>query len=367
MNVVIVIPAFNEASTVGAVVTGARAHAPVIVIDDGSTDDTAARAAAAGAAVVRHERRRGKGAALATAVERARARGADVMLALDADGQHDPGDIPGLLEAARATPRALVIGSRVSMTAGVGVAREGADGAALPRGRAMAIHVTGFWLNWITGAAIADTQSGFRLYPLALFDDVSPRGGCFVFETAVLIEALRHGWQVREVPIRVVPCAARPSRFHPLGDGTAITAYVSGQALSRWGVELAAAAREVFGVFTHERRRARHGRVLEKSSAHAGTPSWGPALAVAAAEEIGAGASAWSRHPRLRRATSAALATLASPVLLALAGLAALFGDRALGLVERLVRAVYDQPALPPLEHRVGHVSRVPNEISVVP
>ena len=89
--------------------------------------------------------------------------------------------------------------------------------------------------------------------------------------------------------------------------------------------------------------------MLEKSSAHAGTPIWGPAIAVAAAGEIQSGASAWSHHPRLRRAWRAALATLASPALLVLSGIAAACGDRALGVTERLVRAVYDQRALPPL------------------
>src|SRR5207302_3460508 len=102
-------------------------------------------------------------------------------------------------------------------------------------------------------------------YPVALFDDVSLSGGRFVFETAVLIGALRRGWQVHETPIRVVPYAARPSRFHPIADGMAITAYVTGEAVARWGIEIGAGAREIFGIFTHERRRARHGRMLEKS------------------------------------------------------------------------------------------------------
>src|SRR5204863_9622764 len=91
MDVVIAIPAYDEATTVAGVVAAARLHAPVLVVDDGSTDDTALRAAAAGAEVVRHDARRGKGAALATAFTAARAKGATFAVTLDADGQHDSG------------------------------------------------------------------------------------------------------------------------------------------------------------------------------------------------------------------------------------------------------------------------------------
>jgi hypothetical protein len=339
MDVVVVVPAFDEARTVGAVVEQARAHAPVLVVDDGSADGTADLARAAGATVVRHPRRRGKGAALATAVTAARAWGAVRIVTLDADGQHDPADIPALLAAARATPGAIVIGTRA-----------GGDGAALlPRGRALAIRVAGFWVNWIAGTAVSDTQSGFRVYPAALFDAVRLRGGRFVFETAVLVEALRHRWQVREVPVRVVPCAGRPSRFHPVTDGVAISAYLTGGALGRWAVEAGAAVREVLDVFTRERRRARHARMLAKAAGQAGMPSWGPALAVAAAEEIQIRAACWWRAPRARRARRVALATLGMPALLALTALAAALGGGGLGPLERLVRALYDQRALPPV------------------
>src|SRR5205085_739774 len=76
VDVVIAIPAYNEVTTVAGVVTAARVHGPVLVVDDGSTDDTALRATEAGAVVIRHPVRRGKGAALATAFAAARARGA---------------------------------------------------------------------------------------------------------------------------------------------------------------------------------------------------------------------------------------------------------------------------------------------------
>ena len=73
-----------------------------------------------------------------------------------------------------------------------------------------------------------------------LFDEVRLRGGRFVFETAVLVDALARGWAVREVPIHAAPLAGRASRFHPLGDGIAIAAYLGGHSLRRWAIELAA-------------------------------------------------------------------------------------------------------------------------------
>jgi hypothetical protein len=339
VDVIIAIPAFNEATTVRRIVEAARAHAPVLVVDDGSTDVTADEARAGGATVVRHGARRGKGAALATAVHTARAWGAERLVTLDADGQHDPADMAALLAASSATPRAVIVGSRI-----------GEADETLPRGRALAIHVAGFWLNWVAGTGVADTQSGFRVYPLALFDEVRLQGGRFVFETAVLVEAVRRGFTVHEIPIRVVPYAARPSRFHPLSDGIAIAAYLAGGALARWSVELAAGAREVLRIFSRERRVARHTRMLTRAAAHAGSPGWSAAIGVAAVEEIRGRAVSWWHHARARRARRAAVATAAAPLLLVVAGVGALVGGRLPRLVDRVVRRLYDQRGLPSLE-----------------
>ena len=335
MSVVIVIPAFNEAATIAEIVAGARAHAPVLVVDDGSTDDTAARAQAAGAEVVRHPRRRGKGAALATGFAAAREKNATWVVTLDADGQHDPVDLPSLIAAARTAPRAIVIGSR--------------HDAGLPPERSLAIQLAGFWVNWITGAAIADTQSGFRVYPLALLDDVSMRGDRFVFETAVVVAALGQGWDVREVPIRVVPYAARRSRFHPVGDGVAITAHLVGGALARWKTEIGAGVREFLCVFSRERRRARHARMLAKVTLHTGSPTWGPAIGMAAMDEMQGGLTGWWQHPRARRAARVALATAATPALLLVFGLTAAVRGALPARIDRVARRIFDQRALPAL------------------
>jgi glycosyl transferase family 2 len=330
--------------TIAEIVRRAGEHAPVLVVDDGSTDGTADAACAAGASVITHARRAGKGAALATAFAEARARSATRVLTLDGDGQHDPGDIPALLAASRAAPRAVILGAR-------------RDREALVQHRALAMGLASYWMNWVSGVAISDTQSGFRVYPMALLDDVPCPGGRFVFETQVLVDAIRRGWPVREVAIRTVPCASRASRFNPVRDGVAIGAYLAGGAVRRWGVECAAGVREVAMIFSHERRIARHSEILARASVYAGTPGWGAAVGMAAAGAMRGRLTAWWQHPRLRRARRASVATLAAPPALIVVGLATGVPALVPGGLTRLVRRIYDARALPPVgpEPPVAH------------
>ena len=285
-SVSILIPAYNEAAAIGGVVAGARRHAGVVVIDDGSDDGTGDLAERAGGEVVRHRRRRGKSEALRTGIAAARARGATHVVTLDGDGQHDPRDIPALLAATAETPEAIIVGGRL------------ADARPFPRARLNALRVAGFFVEWASGLGLRDTQSGFRAYPMALFDDVRIRGSGFVFETEVLIAAARRGWRVREVPVSLIPRAPRPSRFRPLGDGIAIGAYLVGPVGGRWKVVASEMVRA-------PRDRAR-----------------------------------W------RRAAVVAMATGASPFVLALAAAEALLGDRCPDLVTPVVRRVYSTDRL---------------------
>jgi len=221
----IVIPIFNEATSVGAVVAKASRHGPVLVVDDGSTDGSEAAARSAGAEVLRHGRRRGKGAALRTGVEMAIARGAAEILTLDGDGQHDPDEIPLLLEDARRNPRVIVIGGRLHPS------------GVIPPGRMNALRVAGFFINWLTGTQVRDTQSGFRLYPAELFRRVTLRRGGFVLESEILLAARRAGYDIREVSVTAIHHADRRSRFHPVQDGCAIGLFLARHALGRVGTE----------------------------------------------------------------------------------------------------------------------------------
>jgi glycosyltransferase involved in cell wall biosynthesis len=144
--IVALVPGYNEGPRIGEVVRGAAAQLPVLVVDDGSHDDTAAQALAAGATVIEQKPNQGKGAALRAGFRRALADGADAVLTLDADGQHDPAEIPAFLSAWEAEPRPdLVIGRR--------------NFRAMPPIRRLSNVLGGRAFSWAVGRPIPDNQS----------------------------------------------------------------------------------------------------------------------------------------------------------------------------------------------------------------
>jgi glycosyltransferase involved in cell wall biosynthesis len=307
VNALIVVPVFNEADTIGEVVRGAIRHAPVLVVDDGSRDESAEIARQAGAEVRRHPRRLGKGAAIRTGIEAARARGASIVVTLDGDGQHRPADLGRVLDTARAMPRTIVIGGRLDQPDG------------LPLERLNAIRVAGFFVNWACGLSLQDTQSGFRAYPVALFDDVRLRRGGFVLETEALVAGATRGWPVHEVPIAALPRTRQRSRFRPISDGIAIGGYIATRVVTRWAVEAGALVGALVNPFLGERRRARHAATMEQISIYAGNFSlWATALGNAAIQHVLNRVALWRQDPRPRRALVAAPATAAAPVILTL-------------------------------------------------
>jgi glycosyltransferase involved in cell wall biosynthesis len=159
-DLVVAIPAYNEAGTIEDVVTDARAFCDhVYVIDDGSDDETATRASAAGATVVEHRRNRGYGAALQTAFREAARLDPAHLAVVDGDGQHDPTDIPGLVERQNETDAEIVIGSRYG----------GRSRSSIPLYRRAGLLVINVLTNLCLGVVrkrsrIKDTQSGFRVY-----------------------------------------------------------------------------------------------------------------------------------------------------------------------------------------------------------
>lgn len=191
-EVVILIPAYKAAQTIAQVVSGAKQHGrPVLVIDDGSDDETARNAEAAGATVLRHAGNRGKGAALQTGFAYARKLGADAVLTLDADGQHDPAEIPKLLAAYSDAPGSLVIGVRSF------------DPALMPRRSRIGNQISTFFISRFAHRQHSDTQSGFRIYPRRLLDaPLTTRR--FDTETELVLWAAKLGVPLREVPIQTI-------------------------------------------------------------------------------------------------------------------------------------------------------------------
>ncbi len=203
---IVVIPCYEGASTVGDVVRGARRSGlAVVVVDDGSTDGSGAAAEAAGATVLRHPGNRGKGAALASGFAYAKKLGADAVLTMDADGQHDPDEIAKLVAAHEANPRALVVGVR-------SFAPED-----MPRRSRVGNRISTWWISRYAGVRYSDTQSGFRVYPSALFD-VPLRSTKFDTETELLLRAAKMKLPLVEVRIKTIYAADHASHFHGFRD-----------------------------------------------------------------------------------------------------------------------------------------------------
>ncbi|HZP40564.1 MAG TPA: glycosyltransferase family 2 protein [Candidatus Binatia bacterium] len=203
-----VVPAYNEAPTVARVVAGVRAAAPdldVLVVDDGSRDDTAAVARAAGARVVSHVVNLGYGAALQTGYKRAERDGYDFVVQLDADGQHDPADVPRLVRPLATAAADVVIGSRFVE------ATDYRMGPARTAGRVFFRRV----LAACGGPRIADPTSGFQALARPAF-----RLCCADFypvdfpDIDVLLLLHRHALRIVEVPVRMRPSAAGRNAMH---------------------------------------------------------------------------------------------------------------------------------------------------------
>ncbi|MGC8477094.1 MAG: glycosyltransferase family 2 protein [Acetobacteraceae bacterium] len=221
----IVIPAFNEAATIGPLVRACLAlpgPPRVIVVDDGSADATAVEAAAAGARVLPRRPNAGKGAALRHGFRAALAEGVGFIATMDADGQHDPADIPRLLDAAAAGR--VVIGARTPCPD-------------TPPGRLLANRIADFWVSWAARQPVTDSQCGLRVYPAALARRLAGGGAGserFAFESEALIEAGRAGFAVVAVPIASrYPAGARASHFRPVADIARIVRMVAGKLLAR--------------------------------------------------------------------------------------------------------------------------------------
>lgn len=204
LRVAIVIPAYQAAATVGAVVTGARAVAPVYLVDDGSTDGTGDVGRGKGATVLRHATNRGKGAALATGIAAALAANAELIVTLDADGQHPPAAIPSLVALIANGSADIVLGARE---------RSGS----MPLARRLTNWLSARLATRIAGQGVADAQTGFRAFTRAVAQRVRPAEDRYEYETAFLLGACDAGYRVACVAIPTIYVGAE-SHFRPWAD-----------------------------------------------------------------------------------------------------------------------------------------------------
>jgi glycosyltransferase involved in cell wall biosynthesis len=201
---VALIPAYQAEETVGDVVRGARRHVDrVLVVDDGSTDRTAERAAEAGAEVLRLPENTGKGTAARAGLERILASDATHVVFLDADGQHDPDDLPALLGAAR-QGEAFVIGSRVARP------------EETPAVRYRTNEIGSRILTRMTGHEVEDGQSGYRVIAADILRRLKLNARGYLIETEILLKAAPHVVGFRHVPVRAI--YGGPSHYRPFRD-----------------------------------------------------------------------------------------------------------------------------------------------------
>jgi glycosyltransferase involved in cell wall biosynthesis len=202
-EIIILIPAYNEARFIGDVVKAALKYGPVIVIDDGSSDGTGAAAALAGAKVIAHAVNQGKGKALNTGFDYAVQRQVDAAITLDADGQHDPDEIPKFVEAFRSGKGDIIIGQR--------------DFSQMPAKNQFGNRTGTFLLGLAMGQPVPDNQSGYRLLNRPVMEQVRPDATRFEAEVELLLRAQLAGFRIAWVPIRTI-YNDKVSHFRPLHD-----------------------------------------------------------------------------------------------------------------------------------------------------
>jgi len=205
LNVVIGIPAFNEETSIAKVIVRSQRHGnKILVVDDGSTDDTAMIAKALGAVVIRHEKNLGKGAGIRDCFEWAKQSGADALVTLDADGQHDPSKIPLLLDTLETREADVVIASRTARPNGMPIHRWA--------GARMLDHAT----QVKAGNRVVDAQSGFRAYSRKAIETLVAAELGMGVDSELILKADRAGMRIVEVPVSAAYSGLDTSSRHPL-------------------------------------------------------------------------------------------------------------------------------------------------------
>lgn len=207
-DVAAVIPAFNEAENVAAVVAGvAPLVSAVIVVDDGSGDQTAAAARRAGADVVSHQKNLGKGAAVRTGLDRALGGSFTHVLLLDGDRQHRPDEAATLIRVADETGADLVVGERAF------------DRRTMPWSRYWANRLGSRALSWFVGVPLRDTQCGFRVFRTDLLRRMRLHATGYEIETEMLVKTRRLGGRIVRESVSAV-YGVSVSKLRPIRDTT---------------------------------------------------------------------------------------------------------------------------------------------------
>jgi glycosyltransferase involved in cell wall biosynthesis len=208
LRVVVGIPALDEERAIAKVVVRSKKHADkVLVVDDGSKDDTALIAESLGAVVLRHEKNLGKGAAIRDCFEWAKRDGADILVTLDGDGQHDPSRIPELVEALQSTGADVAIGGRVARP------------PEMPRYRWLGERALDLGTQVKVGERVVDAQSGFRAYSRRAIENLVAAEYGMGVDSELIMRAQGSGMRILEVPIGANYAGLETSSGNPVMHG----------------------------------------------------------------------------------------------------------------------------------------------------
>lgn len=220
-NPCVLIPSYNEARTIGHLVSELRARdLTVYVVDDGSTDKTATIAESEGAVVVQHKDNMGKGASMREGFRRILKKGFDSVVVMDGDGQHVVEDIGNFIEKMKETNADIVVGNRML------------DTSSMP---GLRIHTNRFMsslISLIAGQNVPDTQSGFRLIKREVLQKIDLESSNYEIESEMIIKAARAGFRIESVPIKTVYNDEK-SRINPIVDAFRFIAFLARTALKK--------------------------------------------------------------------------------------------------------------------------------------
>jgi 3-hydroxymyristoyl/3-hydroxydecanoyl-(acyl carrier protein) dehydratase len=210
-GICVIIPTYNNNRFLPDVLDAVLQHTPyVIAVNDGSTDGTeeTLNRYRHRIEIISSHPNRGKGHALRLGFDHAEKAGYPYALTIDSDGQHDARDIPRFLEALRRHPRSMIVGCR-------SLRHEN-----MPAANAFANRFSNFWFALQTGVRLPDTQTGFRLYPLARMKGMRPHSSRYEAELELLVRLAWRNIPLQPIPVRVnyLPAGKRVTHFRPVAD-----------------------------------------------------------------------------------------------------------------------------------------------------
>jgi len=211
------VPAYNAATHIEEVLASIKRYIPprnIIVVDDGSTDDTASVAERSGVLVVRHEVNRGKGGAIRTAVERlSTLSDIDAVVMLDADGQHDPQEIPRFAEEFMKGTTDIIVGNRMAAR------------GAMPAIRVLTNRLTSAIVSLRAGQRIPDSQNGYRLVRASLIRRLDLVTSRYEIDSELIIKACHAGGRASSIPVSTI-YGSEKSAIRPFHDSIRFIALV---------------------------------------------------------------------------------------------------------------------------------------------